>query len=374
MMTLSPTLPADSSADNLWAAVLSRDAGFDGRLIYAVRSTGIYCRPSCPSRRPRRAQAVFFATPEDARREGYRACRRCLPDEVDGDAALVRRVGDYIDGYLADYDALPAAAEIGDAVGAGAARLRRVFRRETGLTPAQYARGRRLARFKARLRDGADVTSAAYAAGYGSASRVYESAAAQLGMTPASYRKGGAGAVIRYAVAPSALGGLLLAATKRGVCAVKLGDEAEALAAELYAEFPAATIIYIPYGDLPDGASGAAPGGLRDWMDALLEYLDGRRVDIELPLDVRATVFQWRVWRRLRAIAPGETRSYRQLAAELGQPGASRAVGRACATNPVAPIIPCHRAVRTDGALAGYRWGLHRKEALLALERRRSGV
>ena len=366
MMTLSPTLPADISADHLWAAVLSRDAGFDGRLIYAVRSTGIYCRLSCPSRRPRRSQAVFFAVPEEARIAGYRPCRRCLPDEADADAALVRQVGDYIDAYIADYDALPAAAEIGDAVGAGVTRLRRLFRRETGLTPAQYARGRRLARFKARLRDGADVTAAAYDAGYGSSSRVYENAAAQLGMTPASYRKGGAGAVIRYAVAPSALGRLLLAATDRGVCAVKLGDDADALAAELYAEFPAADIVYFPYGD--------APGGLRGWMDVLLEYLDGGRVDPDLPLDVRATVFQWRVWRRLQAIAPGETRSYRQLAAELGQPGASRAVGRACATNPVAPIIPCHRAVRSDGALAGYRWGLHRKAALLDLERRQYGV
>lgn len=372
-MTTSPTLPADLSADHLWAAVLSRDAGFDGRLIYAVRSTGIYCRPSCPSRRPRRAQAVFFATLDEARRDGYRACRRCAPDEVDAEAALVRRVGDYIDGYLRDYDALPAAAEIGAMAGVGAARLRRVFRRETGLTPAQYARGRRLARFKSLLRDGSDVTAAVYDAGYGSASRVYENAAAQLGMTPASYRKGGAGAVIRYAVAPSALGRLLLAATERGVCAVKLGDDADALVAELYAEFPAADIVHIPF---PDGGGefGDAPGNLRGWMDVLLAYLDGRRVDPDLPLDVRATVFQWRVWRRLRAIAPGETRSYRQLAAELGQPGASRAVGRACATNPVAPIIPCHRAVRTDGALAGYRWGLHRKEALLELERRQYGV
>ena len=367
-MTTSPTLPADLSADHLWAAVLSRDAGFDGRLIYAVRSTGIYCRPSCPSRRPRRAQAVFFATPDDARRDGYRPCRRCAPDDADAEAALVRRVGDYIDGYIRDYDGLPAAA-IGAAAGVGAARLRRVFRRETGLTPAQYARGRRLARFKSLLRDGADVTAAVYDAGYGSASRVYEGAAAQLGMTPASYRKGGAGAVIRYAVAPSALGGLLLAATDSGVCAVKLGDDAAALAAELYAEFPAASIIHIPF---PDGRAefGDATGNLCNWMNVLLEYLEGRRVDPDLPLDVRATVFQWRVWRRLRAIAPGETRSYRQLAAELGQPGASRAVGRACATNPVAPIIPCHRAVRTDGALAGYRWGLHRKEALLELERR----
>ena len=363
MLIESPTPPPDISADRLWAAVLSRDASFDGRLIYAVRSTGVYCRPSCPSRRPRRSQAVFFAAPEDARQNGYRPCRRCTPDDGDADAALARQVCDYIDGYINDCDALPPAATISDAAGVAVARLRRVFRRETGLTPAQYARARRLSRFKSRLRDGADVTSAAYDAGYGSSSRVYETATQQLGMTPASYRKGGAGAVIRYAVAPSALGSLLLAATNTGVCAVKLGDAADALVAELYAEFPAADIVHSPYGD-------AAPTNLRNWIDALMEYLDGGRLDLDLPLDVQATAFQWRVWRQLQAIAPGETRTYRQLAAELGQPNASRAVGRACATNPVAPIIPCHRALRTDGALAGYRWGLHRKEALLELERR----
>ena len=363
MLIESPTLSPELPADRLWAAVLSRDASFDGRLIYAVRSTGVYCRPSCPSRRPRRSQAVFFAAPDDARQSGYRPCLRCSPDDGDADAALARQVCDYIDGYINDGDALPPAAAISEAAGVAIARLRRVFRRKTGLTPTQYARARRLSRFKSHLRDGADVAAAAYDAGYGSPSRLYETATQQLGMTPASYRKGGAGAVIRYAVAPSPLGQLLLAATEAGICAVKLGDDAAALTAELYAEFPAADIVYFPYGD-------AAPDRLRNWIDALLEYLDGRRADIDLPLDVQATAFQWRVWRRLQAIAPGETRTYRQLAAELGQPQASRAIGRACATNPVAPIIPCHRALRTDGALAGYRWGLHRKEALLALERR----
>ena len=404
MTTTQATAITSLQPQQLWAAVMSRDAAYDGKFIYAVRSTGIYCRPVCPSRRPRPSQAVFFAAPDDARRAGFRPCLRCRPDAPHADAELTRRACDYIDAYLAAHDALPPAPEIAAAAGASASRLRRIFRRETGLTPAQYARARRLDRFKSMLRDGADVTAATYNAGYGSPSRIYENAAGMLGMTPASYRKGGAGANIRYTVAPSALGRLLLAATNKGICAVKLGDTPETLIAELYAEFPAANIT--PH------QPNNPPANLDHWLTAIQEYLDGRRPNLSppqepppaphpdpsqpqeyphaprpdpsppqeypdtrqphtsLPLDLQATAFQWRVWRRLQAIPPGETRTYRQLAGELGQPTASRAVGRACATNPVAPIIPCHRALRTDGNLAGYRWGLHRKQALLDLERR----
>lgn len=390
MTTAQETAITSLDSQQLWNAVMSRDAAYDGKFIYAVRSTGVYCRPVCPSRRPRPSQAVFFAAPDDARRAGFRPCLRCRPDTPNADADLTRRACDYIDAYLAAHDALPPAPEICAAAGASASRLRRIFRRATGLTPAQYARARRLDRFKSMLREGADVTTATYDAGYGSPSRVYENAAGQLGMTPASYRKGGAGANIRYTVATSALGSLLLAATNKGICAVKLGDTPETLIAELYAEFPAANII--PH------QPNNPPGNLDHWLTAIQEYLDGRRPnlsppqepshaphpnpslpqespharrpDTSLPLDLQATAFQWRVWRRLQAIPPGETRTYRQLAGELGQPTASRAVGRACATNPVAPIIPCHRALRTDGNLAGYRWGLHRKQALLDLERR----
>ena len=446
MTTAPETAITSLDPQQLWNAVMSRDAAYDGKFIYAVRSTGVYCRPVCPSRRPRPSQAVFFAAPDDARRAGFRPCLRCRPDTPNADADLTRRACDYIDAYLAAHDALPPAPEICAAIGIAPSRLRRAFRRATGLTPAQYARARRLDRFKSMLRDGADVTTATYDAGYGSPSRVYENATEQLGMTPASYRKGGAGANIRYTVAPSALGSLLLAATTKGICAVKLGDTPETLIAELYAEFPAANII--PH------QPNNPPGNLDHWLTAIQEYLDGRRPNpsppqeppharrpdlslpqehpharqpdlsppqeppharrpnpslpqehpdarrpdtslpkehpdapqpnpsppqeyppaprpaLSLPLDLQATAFQWRVWRRLQAIPPGETRTYRQLAGELGQPTASRAVGRACATNPVAPIIPCHRALRTDGNLAGYRWGLHRKQALLDLERR----
>lgn len=366
-MTATKPSPPDLDPEQLWDAVMSRDRSFEGRFVYAVRSTGVYCRPTCPSRRPRQEHVSYFAAPEEARSAGYRPCRRCLPDQDGTDAELVRLACDFIDDYVEANGAAPRMQEISDAVSTAPAALQRKFRRETGITPPQYARGRRMERFKGLLRDGASVSDALYDAGYGSSSRLYERASEQLGMTPASYRRGGAGAVIRYVVTQSALGGLLVAGTDRGVCAVKLGDDTDALVAELHQEFPAADIqLVAPDGDNPGFAS------LMEWTDAALAYLDGRSTDIDLPLDVRATMFQWRVWRQLQAIPVGETRTYQQLAEELEHPKASRAVGRACATNPVAPIIPCHRALRKDGGLGGYRWGLHRKEALLSMERRQS--
>ncbi len=354
-------------SDRLWAAVQSRDRSFDGRFIYAVRSTGIYCRPTCPSRRPRQTQVRYFVEPREAQVAGFRACLRCLPDESGTDAGMVQQACEYIDSHIRGSDALPSLADLTEALDVQESRLRRVFRRETGLTPLQYARARRMDRFKSLLREGAKVSEATYDAGFGSSSRIYEDASGQLGMTPASYRKGGAGAVIRYVVTPSALGGLLLAGTDQGVCSIKLGDDAPALEAELQQEFPAADIRRVILDAAP-----SETGRLREWTASALAYLDGSSTDIDLPLDVRATMFQWRVWRLLQAIPTGETRTYQQMAAELDHPKASRAVGRACATNPVAPVIPCHRAIRKDGALAGYRWGLHRKEALLDMERQQA--
>lgn len=363
MMTAAPTMD-ELEQDRLWEAFLLRDRSLDGAFVCAVRSTGIYCRPTCPARRPRRSQVRFFGTPEEARSDGYRACLRCLPDRVETDADLAMGASAFIDDHIADGGAVPTVVEAAVALGLTPGRLQRLFKRETGVTLAQYAKGRRMDRFKALARNGESVSAAAYDAGFGSSSRLYENAGRQLGMTPATYRRGGAGAVIRYVVTESALGGLLVAATTVGVCAVKLGDDTGALVAELEEEFPAATLAPIAPGDDAPGNSD-----LRQWVDALMEYLAGRTVDIDLPLDVLATAFQWRVWRRLQAIPAGETCTYQQMAADLEQPTASRAVGRACATNPVAPIIPCHRAVRKDGGLAGYRWGLERKEALLAMER-----
>ena len=365
MTTLNETLPGP---EELWSVVLSRDHSFDGRFVYAVQTTGVYCRPTCSSRRPRPEHVCYFQWPEEARNAGYRACRRCLPDRPWTDAQLVIAACNYIDEILETGDRAPGMREISEAMGVAQSHLQRAFRQATGLTAAQYARGKQMERFKGFVRKGASVTESLYEAGFGSSSRLYEQAPHQLGMTPASYRRGGSGAIVRYIVARSALGGLLVAGTGQGVCAVKLGDDTDGLVLELEQEFPAAEIRPVAQND-----DGVEEDRLRQWTRTALAYLDGSSADMGLPLDVVATMFQWRVWRRLQAIPAGETRTYQQLAMELGHPKASRAVGRACATNPVAPIIPCHRALRKDGGLGGYRWGLHRKEALLAMEREMAG-
>ncbi len=364
-MTLNQAEAQMLDPEVMWNALVAHDRSFDGVFVCAVSSTGVYCRPTCPARRPHRSKVEFFGSPEEARWAGYRACMRCHPDRTETDADLVKAASEIIDRHIEERETLPTAAEVCQAVGMSASRLQRLFKLETGLTPSQYARGRRMEQFKALVRDCGSVTEATYDAGFGSPSRLYENAAVQLGMTPATYRKGGAGARIRYIATDSALGGLLVAATSTGICSVKLGDEMVGLITELEQEFPAATLAAISPGD-----DSLENSDLRRWVASLQEYLEGRRVDIDLPLDVMATAFQWRVWRRLQSIPLGDTRTYQEMAADLEHPKASRAVGRACATNPVAPIVPCHRALRKDGGLAGYRWGLHRKEALLDMERR----
>ena len=427
MPTAPPPPDSPAAAPQRWAAVQQRDRRFAGRFVYAVRTTGIYCRPTCPSRRPHPANVRFFDRPGDARREGYRPCRRCQPDAPDDGsvrANLVQSVCAYIDrrcanggadgdsgdaranGYqngsipesAADETAagrLPTLAELGRYAAVSPSYLQRVFQQETGLTPRQYAQARRLDNFKTLVRQSSGgVSAAALEAGFGAASRLYEKANEELGMTPGRYRNGGAGVTIGYALAASPLGCLLVAATGRGVCAVKLGDAPAPLLAELQAEFPAAHLV-ADTDTAPDATVDAAPdaatlanaapdaagdggglqrdaapepGGLQLWVSALLEYLAGRRRRLDLPLDVQATLFQRQVWQLLQAIPYGETRTYRQLAQALGRENHSRAVGQACAANPVSLIVPCHRAVRTGGALAGFRWGLHRKAALQELE------
>ena len=364
-MTKNNSSPTTLDPEVMWTALASHDRSYDGVFVCAVSSTGVYCRPTCPAKRPHRSKVSFYGTPCDARNAGYRACLRCHPDRPETDAELVAAACRIIDRHIKEFETLPAMAEVCNASGLSPSRLQRLFKLEMGLTPSQYARGKRVERFKSLVKGGETVAEAVYDAGFGSSSRLYENAAGQLGMTPATYRKGGAGATIRYVVANSSLGGLLVAATGTGICAVKLGDDTEGLVAELAQEFPAATLVGEPHDD-----GSPQWDGLREWVDSLQEYLAGRGTDIDLPLDVLATAFQWRVWRRLQAIPVGETRTYQEMAAELDHPNASRAVGRACATNPVAPIIPCHRAVRKDGGLAGYRWGLERKEALQEMERR----
>jgi AraC family transcriptional regulator of adaptative response/methylated-DNA-[protein]-cysteine methyltransferase len=338
-----------------WSAVLARDASFDGAFVYAVRSTGIYCRPSCPARRPERHQVEFFAWPEAAEHAGFRACRRCRPQTAthNPQVEMVRRVCRYIEANL---DHPLTLAEMSAEVDLHEHHVQRTFKRITGITPRQYADARRLDRVKAELREGQAVTSAIYEAGYGSSSRLYERAASQLGMTPATYRKRGEGMHINYTIVNCSLGRLLVAATERGICAVSLGDSDAALATGLSSEYPAAEI---QRGD----------DGLARWVQQLIAHLDGRQAALNLPLDVQATAFQWRVWEALRAIPRGETRSYGEVARAIGQPTGARAVARACATNPVALVIPCHRVVRENGELGGYRWHVKRKQALLERER-----
>jgi len=328
-----------------WQAVLARDRRFDGAFVYAVRSTGIYCRPSCASRRPRRTQVTFFPIPEAAERAGYRACRRCHPADVTG--------GD---------PAIALVREAARAMAAGARphgdvrRLTRAFKRVLGVTPRAYAEARRIDRFKQELKRRKHVSPALYEAGYGSSSRVYERTDAQLGMTPATYARGGNGVGIAYITVATALGRLLVAATERGVCRVALADNAGILEQDLLAEFPNARVV--------EDKSGKLHG----WVTAILAYLEGREPDLDLPLDIRATAFQRRVWQELQKIPFGQTRTYADVARRLGQPTAARAVAQACANNPAALVIPCHRVVRANGDQGGYRWGVERKQRLLEME------
>jgi AraC family transcriptional regulator, regulatory protein of adaptative response / methylated-DNA-[protein]-cysteine methyltransferase len=352
-------MKTDAGVDSMeeieyWEAVCSRNRAFDGVFVYAVRSTGIFCRPSCPSRRPRREQVQFFDSPAGAEQAGYRACRRCQPEKRTPDEpnlALVQRMCRYLSEPC---DQLPTLAELAQEFHLSPYHLQRTFKRIVGVTPRQYAEAQRLERFKAGLKQGESVTDALYEAGYASNSSVYTQAARQFGMTPATYRAGG-GAAISYTVAESPLGWLLVAGTTKGLCAVRLGDSPAALEAELASEFPHA-------GMTRDDTGLGAP------VMALMGYLHGAQPHLDLPLDVRATAFQQQVWRALQAIPVGSTRSYGEVAAAIGRPTAARAVARACATNPVALVIPCHRVIRQDGNLGGYRWGLERKERLLAQE------
>lgn len=346
--------------EQCWRAVQDRTRTADGAFVYAVRTTQIYCRPSCPSRKPLRGNVEFFPLPEAAEQAGYRACRRCRPRDVPaGDPAVerVRRACGVIETALEEDDTgVPALGNLAERVGISPFHLQRLFKRHLGISPREYADARRLQRVKRMLRRGDGVAGALYEAGYGSASRLYERADSQFGMTPATYKKGGKGASIAYTIAASPLGRLLVGMTERGVCAVSLGDDDTALAAGLRAEYPAAVVT-------------RADARLMPIVAAILAHLSGAEPALELPLDLRATGFQWRVWQELRRIPRGETASYRAIAAAIGQPKTVRAVANACANNRVALVIPCHRAIRADGTLGGYRWGVARKEKLLAVEK-----
>jgi AraC family transcriptional regulator, regulatory protein of adaptative response / methylated-DNA-[protein]-cysteine methyltransferase len=343
------------SRGNYLRAVEARDAGLDGAFVYAVRSTGIYCRPSCPSRRPHPRQVVLFAVPEAAEHAGFRACRRCHPDRAQRDAKsdLVRRVCVEI---AADANSRANLGRLTEVTGVSAHHLQRTFRKAMGITPRQYADAIRIARLKSDLRKGTDVTTALYEAGYGSASRLYERSDSQLGMTPAAYRRGGRGMKISYTISDCSLGRVLVATTDRGISAISLGDSDSRLAAELRKEYPNA--------EIRRGASEPSR-----WVRAIVRHLAGSQPRLDLPTDVVATAFQRRVWEALRSIPYGKTLTYSEVARSIGQPTATRAVARACATNPTSIVVPCHRVIRSDGSLGGYRWGLQRKKLLLEQER-----
>ena len=335
--------------DQAWAAILARDPSADAELVYAVTTTGVFCRPTCPSRRPDRANVRFFSDPAAAVSAGFRPCRRCRPQQPHTDAALVADLSARL-----RRDRTVTLRELARLSGRSPFTVERIFRRVLGVTPAQYQRQSRAASFRRELRSGdARVTDAIYEAGFSGPGRAYENT--QLGMAPGEYRAGAPNARIGYATGACALGRLLIASTSRGLCSVILGDSDAELTRELRSQFPAAKITSDP--------------GLDHALAQVISQFTEHPAALDLPLDLRATAFQMRVWEALRRIPRGETRTYAQVAQSLGRPTAVRAVARACATNPVAVVIPCHRVIGSNGKATGYRWGIERKEKLLKLER-----
>jgi AraC family transcriptional regulator of adaptative response/methylated-DNA-[protein]-cysteine methyltransferase len=369
-----------------WQQVLARDSRADGQFVYAVQSTRIYCRPSCPSRRPARHNVRFFPTAAAAEQAGFRACKRCQPDlatpRPDPQAELIARAADYLASHATERTRL---ADLARTLGVGRLTLLRGFRRVLGVSPGEFARAQRVAHFKDSLRPAKPpvaslleslnkpaarankpqpaptrIADAIYESGFGSSSRLYESSHDTLGMTPRTLRAGGAGLLIRYATAPSPLGRMLAAATDAGICAIAFGRDDAELTADLRQRFNKAQLV---------PAKGNT-GWLAEALAFVLSQTTEHPLAATFPLDVRATAFQQRVWRALQQVPRGQTRSYSALARSLGSPTAARAVAAACAANPVALAIPCHRAIAQDGSLAGYRWGLQRKQKLLAAEAR----
>jgi len=337
-----------------WAAVIGRDRHADGRFFYSVSTTGVYCRPSCASRRARREHVRFHQTSADAVRAGFRPCKRCRPDEpalAEQRAAAVARACRLIEGA----ETIPSLGMLAEAAGMSRFHFHRVFKSLTGVTPKGYAAAHRAGRVRKALAQASTVTEAIYDAGFNSSGRFYAAAPGVLGMTPTSFRSGGVGASIQFAVGECSLGSILVAATDTGVCAILLGDDPEALVRDLESRFPKARLV----------------GGDRDFertVARVVGFVEAPALGLDLPLDVRGTAFQQRVWQALREIPPGFTASYTDIARRIGAPNAVRGVAQACAANAIAVAIPCHRVVRRTGALAGYRWGVERKRALLERE------
>lgn len=364
---ISPTIAPPATLpdfETCWRAVLTRDRTYNGRFWFSVRTTGVYCLPSCAARPPLRCNVAFHASPAAAEAAGFRACKRCRPLEWETASGLSRPVADACRLFdAADPQDPPSLAAVARSVGLSAGALGKRFANELGVGPRDWLAARKRDRLRRALREGTSVSDAIYRAGYGSSSRVYESSDRALGMTPATYRRGGAGARIAWTLADSDYGRVLVAATERGVAAVFLGEDDARLERELKRDFPAAEL-------------ARDDRGLKDRVQGVLARLYGRKPTAldatDVPLDILGTAFQWKVWKALTEIPAGTTRTYGEIAQALGKPNAARAVGRACATNPVSIVVPCHRAIGSSGSLTGYRWGVARKERLLADERRRS--
>jgi len=342
-----------------WQAVRERDVDASGVFVYAVATTGIYCRPGCASRRPKRENVRFFDDWRAAEAAGFRPCKRCQPRDENPTSPYLQAIIDACR-RVAESEREPTLAELAAGAGLSASQFARVFKAQMGVTPKQYAMSHRAERLREALTETERVTDAVYEAGYESGSRAYDPAAQGLGMTPGAWKAGGEGVAIRYALAPCELGWALVAASERGVCLIALGDEPEALETELRERLGRAERV------TPDDELDAV-------LSAALRVIDGQAPAADLPLDIRGTAFQRRVWQALQRIPSGATASYGQVAARIGKPKAARAVARACATNPVAVAVPCHRVVRGDGGLGGYRWGIERKRRLLDREASHAG-
>jgi AraC family transcriptional regulator, regulatory protein of adaptative response / methylated-DNA-[protein]-cysteine methyltransferase len=354
--TNSGKLSLETETDSRWTSVLARDSDADGKFYYSVATTGVYCRPSCGARQPRRENVRFHETREEAERAGFRPCKRCKPDETPLADQQAARIADACR-LIEKSEEAPTLTELASQVGLSTYHFHRLFKAATGVTPRQYAAEHRAKQIRRQLKKSASVTDAIYDAGYNSNGRFYEVSDEVLGMTPSEYRAGGVQIEIRFAVGECSLGSILVAKSKRGICAILLGDEPEALVRDLQDRFPEATLI-------------GGDAVFEELVARVVGFVETPSLGLDLPLDVRGTAFQHRVWQALRKIPAGSTATYADIAANIGSPESVRAVAQACGANPVAVAIPCHRVVRSDGELSGYRWGVERKRALLKREAR----
>lgn len=344
----------DTEDEFRWQAILRRDRQQDTHFVYAVRSTGIYCRPSCPARRPQRHNIRFFDKPQQAQTAGFRPCKRCTPDQTDRThLAIIAACR-----AMETSDTIPRLDDLAERAGLSPSRFHRAFKAVLGITPWAYAQEHRAKRLRQHLTTAPSVTDALYAAGYNASSRFYEQSDSVLGMTPTEFRAGGADTRLHFAIGQTSLGAVLVASGRRGICAILLGDDPDILLRDLQNRFPQAELV------------GGDPG-YDHHVAAIIQCVEHPSIPPDLPLDIRGTAFQQRVWQALRDIPPGTTATYQEIAQRLGLPKAARAVAGACAANSLAVVVPCHRVVRTDGSLSGYRWGVERKRQLLEREKRR---